>query len=328
MKRLSLTCLSFALFAAPVFAGTEYQITAVGYVDFNGVTSGTLGSLSSGDDVSLSFRVDEDVFVNSASFPTRGYLIDHTSWSLEFEGGSSIDLEMPYSGFGPYFVIRNNDPAVDGFLVSDNVDFPVGVPLDEPGIFGPFEHSFMVTYGGSLLPSLDIADAVGAYGFGGLSVFNWTIDDGPFNPFGVVFQELTIEAITPPLAADVSELSLSAGGTQTFSLAAGPSRASWVYWMFGSVTGTAPGIPFPGGVLLPLNFDPYFNLTLTKPFLGIFGAFIGTLDGDGKATASLTIPPGADPGLVGVTLFHAYLAAPGIGGSDYASNAVSALLVP
>ena len=67
-----------------------------------------------------------------------GYLIDKTSWALAFESGTA-SLQNPYSGPNPMFVLRDNDPAVDGFLVSTSVDFPQGVPLAIAGIFGPFD---------------------------------------------------------------------------------------------------------------------------------------------------------------------------------------------
>ena len=229
---------STALLASAPAAGTEYDVTITGTVDFNGISSGVFGSMVPGEPVSLAFRVDSDDFVNSGAFPTRGYFILEDSWTLSIPG-TTVPLEDPYSGAGAKFVIRDNDPGVDGFLVSDNVNFPVGVPLDEPGIFGPFEHAFQVTYPQTFLPSLDIADAVGTYDFTGLSVFNWTIDDGPFNPAGFLFAELTIEEVAP-FASSETELSLSTGGIQPFDLNAGAVRAGWIWWIFGSVTGTSP----------------------------------------------------------------------------------------
>lgn len=81
-------------------------------------------------------------------------------------------------------------------------------------------------------------------------------------------------------------------------------------------------------MLLPLNFDAYFNLTLTKPFLGVFSGFLGVLQPDGTAQAALTIPSGADPGLAGITLYHAYVTAAVFGTVDSASNAIPVTLTP
>ncbi|MFT5287577.1 MAG: hypothetical protein ACI8TQ_003765, partial [Planctomycetota bacterium] len=62
-------------------------------------------------------------------------------------------------------------------------------------------------------------------------------------------------------------------------------------------------------MLLPLNFDAYLRLTLNKPGLGIFGSYVGMLDGNGQAQASFTIPVLTDPAYAGIVFNHAYLAA-------------------
>ena len=130
-----------------------------------------------------------------------------------------------------------------------------------------------------------------------------------------------------PLSADVATISLSAGGSQNLTLDAGVTHESMLYWMFGSVTGTAPGLLF-GTILLPLNFDVYFNVTLTKPFAGPFAGFLSFLDASGQGTAAFSIPSGFDPGLAGVTLFHAFTAAADLGFVHFASNAIPVTLVP
>jgi len=187
------TCLALALLAAPLAAGTQYRVTVRGEVEFNGIGSGPLSQVQVGESATLVATVDEDVFVDSGSFPTRGYALN--SFALEFDSGP-VGLQNPFPGT-PFFVLRDNDPAVDGFFIASNVNFPTGVPLNVAGGFGQFANNFSVTYQNDPLPSLDIADAVGTYDFTGLSVFNWTIDDGPFNPFGILFEDLTIEEIVP-----------------------------------------------------------------------------------------------------------------------------------
>jgi hypothetical protein len=146
-------------------------------------------------------------------------------------------------------------------------------------------------------------------------------DNGNLSGSAYLFKAL------PDLGTDTLTISLNTGGQQVFALEGGPTRANWIYFMFGSVTGTTPGIDFGGGVLLPLNFDVYFNLTLNKKGLGAFGNFIGTLDANGSASASLTLPALMDPSLVGVKLYHAYLAGSVLGIPEFASNAVSVELV-
>jgi hypothetical protein len=68
------------------------------------------------------------------------------------------------------------------------------------GLFEQFRNNVSVTYTGDTLTSLDIEDAVGTYDFTGLTVFNWTIDDGPFNAAGFVFSDLTITRVPEPVA--------------------------------------------------------------------------------------------------------------------------------
>ena len=60
--------------------------------------------------------------------------------------------------------------------------------------------------------------------------------------------------------------------------------------MFGSVTGTAPGIPFPGGVLLPLNFDPYMLLLINGSGAGLIGPWLGLFDATGAAQSGFFLP--------------------------------------
>ena len=180
-------------------AGAEMVLVEIaGTVEFNQVTAPPIGSLTAGTAVVMSFLVDSDDFVNSPTYPTRGYVIDQASFSLA-GGGVSIGLQSPFpAGEVPYFVIRNDDPAVDGFFIARSVDFPIGVPLGQTGAFGTFSQDFSVTYGGGLLESLDILDAVGTYEYAGLKGYNWTIDDGPFSPMSIGFESITISVVPAP----------------------------------------------------------------------------------------------------------------------------------
>ena len=123
-------------------------------------------------------------------------------------------------------------------------------------------------------------------------------------------------------------VSLSAGGTQVLALDAPASEAGRLYWIFGSGTGTSPGIAGPAGTL-PLNFDPYFNFTLLHPNKHIKPS-VGFLNLEGNASATLTIPAGSDPGLSGMQLDHAYAVFdfPGTGATTYVSNPLVLRLTP
>lgn len=198
MRTTSLLATALAAFALSVPAaanGTPVRVTINGVVEFNLINPPPLGNVNKDDLAKLSFLVYSGDFVNSASFPTRGYRIDKNSFSLVM-GSTTMKLQNPFpAGETPYFVLRDNDPAVDGFMVSTNVDSPSGVPINQNGNFGAFRNNFYVTYGGSTLSSLDILGALGSYDFTGLSVFNWTVSDGPFDPLGLIFSDMLIEAV-------------------------------------------------------------------------------------------------------------------------------------
>lgn len=200
MKISMLAAGAVALAAATVAQADLYEVSINGEVEFNQISGGGLGSINVGESISYSFLVDSDLFVNG-SFPVRGYEVDQSSFKLSASGGYSGGLASPYPGT-PYFVLRNNDPAVDGFfLTTDNVDgFPAGVATDEVGGFGDFTAQFSVGYTGSTLDSLDIADAVGSYDFTGISSFYFAITDGPFDAMGMIFSDMTITAVPAPAA--------------------------------------------------------------------------------------------------------------------------------
>ncbi len=132
----------------------------------------------------------------------------------------------------------------------------------------------------------------------------------------------------PVMSGDVQSLSLSAGGTQMFTLDGGPSRAGCFYWVLGSLSGTSPGIPFGSGVILPLNFDRFFRLSWLRPNLPFFSGFRGNLDASGRAQASVTLFAGTDPSLAGITANHAFVTGEVAGVPDIASNPVPVNLVP
>lgn len=129
------------------------------------------------------------------------------------------------------------------------------------------------------------------------------------------------------LGVDVLELSATTGGTQTFSLFGGAGNAGLTYFILGSVTGTVPGVPLKPGVVLPLNFDIYTNITLSLPNTVIFTNTFAAFDGAGNATASFNLPAGVVlPGPV--NLNHAYMVLNGANVPFFASNAVPLLINP
>ena len=103
-----------------------------------------------------------------------------------------------------------------------------------------------------------------------------------------------------------------------------PAHAGRFYWIFGSLTGTTPGIPI-GSVVLPLNYDVYSTYTITHPNQVPLVKSLSVLDGSGHASAAFVLPAGANPILVGLTVHHAYLLGPSV---DFASNPLALTFVP
>ncbi len=260
LRLLAPLALALAALVPAAAAGTTVKVTAHGTVSFNSITKAPFNLVSSGQAATLSFLLDSDSFVNSPSFPTRGYVIDQSSFALAFPA-TSVALQSPFPvGLTPYFVIRDNDPAVDGFMLSTDVDGPVGPPLAPTGSFGHFASTFYVTYVGTTLPSLDLLDAVGSYDFTGLTVFNWSVDDGPFNPLGIDFASMEIEVVVQtwadkgnalpgvlgnPKFTGTGDLSGGSGNTLTLIRAAPNALCGLVVGLTGLY------LPFKGGTLVP-----------------------------------------------------------------------------
>ncbi len=173
------------------------DVVVTGEVVWNSVSFGEFAVVNGGDPVTLAFAVDSENYVNSGTYPTRGYAIDTATFSLTL-GAAVVGAQDPFPGV-PYFVLRDNDPAVDGFFIStDNVDWPTGVPTDEPAQIDPyFISTYEVGYTGDTLSSLDILDALGTYDYTGLTNYYFNVNDGPFEAIGIDFFQMVISGSTP-----------------------------------------------------------------------------------------------------------------------------------
>jgi hypothetical protein len=207
----ALAVIATSLVAAPA-AADIVQVDINGTVEFNQINFGVFGDVTTGDSATYSFQVDSDLFVDG-SFPTRGYEILPGSMNVTI-GSGMAGLADPYpAGQTPFFVLRDNDPAVDGFFLGGNPDgFPSGVLLDEEGLVDTLSANFNVTYGNDPLPSLNILDAAGTYDFDGLTVFGMSINDGPFEAMFMVFDSMTITVVPTPAAAPLLMLAGLAAG--------------------------------------------------------------------------------------------------------------------
>jgi len=204
MKAILILIIAAATLVVPVQAETV-MVEATGTVEWNQVRFGTFADVNAGDPVTMSFQLDSDEFLDSSFYPTRGYGIDLTSYSLTL-GSVTIGLYDPWpAGQTPYFVLRDNDPAVDGFFVAtNNVDWPwPGLFLDEWGRLDIFTSHLEVGYTGDTLSSLDILDALGTYSYDGLTNFYFTVNDDGFEPIGIDFTQMTISLLPVEVPVDI-----------------------------------------------------------------------------------------------------------------------------
>ena len=131
----------------------------------------------------------------------------------------------------------------------------------------------------------------------------------------------------PTLTAVPSELSLAAGGTQSFDLSGGLAQAGQTGFLLGSLSGTSPGIDLGSGQLLPLNYDAYTAFTASTPNTALLSGSLGPLDADGHREATLSLPAGTTPALAGLQLHHAWVAFD-LNGLSLVSHAVGLDLLP
>ncbi len=129
-----------------------------------------------------------------------------------------------------------------------------------------------------------------------------------------------------PLSSQVTQISLSSGGSQPLEIDAGHLHADELYWLLGSTRGTSPGITGPGGMVLPLNPSPYLTRTLEFPNQPPLANSLGVLNAAGHADASFTIVP-FDPNLAGITLHHAFVTFSSSHMPTFVSNALPLTLV-
>lgn len=201
MRALPLFLLAMGLFVAAGAHADVVMVDATGTVVFNGITTPPLNGVTAGETAVVSFEVDSNNFVDGVPGDTRGYVIDQPSFALAFSGGVSVGLLSPFpAGQTPYFTLVEGFPVSDGFFVSTSNVSPGGVPIEQT----PIQFNLDLGYDGGTLTSLDILDAQGTYGFGGLTrfAFNlWRIV--PDNVIlDIEFASLTIQA--QPTAADAS----------------------------------------------------------------------------------------------------------------------------
>jgi hypothetical protein len=159
-------------------------------------------------------------------------------------------------------------------------------------------------------------------------VVRFRVADNPNNSIteaGV--DDFTVEIIDsePSLYAADYGFQVGAGSNIDMTLE-NAALAGRKYVLVGTLSGTYPGTTLPKtGMVIPVNRDWLTNYILDHANGNIFQNFKGTFDGQGMATATLNIPPGAASLYVGLTMHFAFTIAKDY---DFVSNPIPVDLEP
>jgi hypothetical protein len=155
----------------------------------------------------------------------------------------------------------------------------------------------------------------------GRAAFHVRVDDGAGHDV-LLWPPVAVNVVAPvDFHTDHFKLSASEGGTVTNTLThpLGAAAAGEWYRVLGSFSGRLPGT-MVGGVLVPLNSDRLFEITLNNPQPPRFEDFIGVFDGAGRATAKLFLPPAVLGVLAGQRMDLVALYGDGQGGTEVSAS--------
>ena len=302
MKRLALLSLIFCLFVPALFA-----------VNDNGAASPPAKHLKIAD-----YNVGERGSITTQFAANNGY--SGNTWDIEpvttLTECTAMDINWMSAGellnVDAYYIL---DDTADGNelnagawstlgnitgVVSAGADLPTYCDFSGNGVvFGPGEHAMGVHVNNYLylISYLGYTNGQYYYSNADLGLETWHGQADPWCSYaffprawnGTLYYNA---GPPPPLMVSPSEISAYFGGTFTFSLF-GDGLGGRDFVLLGSATGISPPIMLPGGGLLWLAKDWFTTLCLQAALAGGWGVldnFIGTLDVDGLATATMTLP--------------------------------------
>jgi hypothetical protein len=210
MPRTTFAIASAALALAGLDAHADrVRVTITGTVESASFSRGPFVSARAGQPAVAIFEVDSNAFRDSAQFPVRGYTIDPPTLRLTVGSGSTGSRIPLPSGSTPTFVLRDNDPAVDGFYITSGIlEFPGSIPLDSGSTASmsmTFSRGFDV---GTILRSRDILDAApGRWGFEQMASYDWSVGMQGAAPMLITYESISIDNLTNPprCAADYNQ---------------------------------------------------------------------------------------------------------------------------
>ncbi len=155
--------------------------------------------------------------------------------------------------------------------------------------------------GDSIGIACDIAGDINGDGYADVLGGAWYDDDKGTSSGSV--SAFSGEPLT--MTTDVHYFQVSKASTQNITVHAGAVNKGRNYWIFGSITGTVPGVQL-GPVTIPLNPDVYTDLTIALANTATFVKTRGVLDAMGEAKAQIAAGP-LNSSLIGVVAYHAAL---------------------
>jgi len=152
------------------------------------------------------------------------------------------------------------------------------------------------------------------FGFHGPRTLKYEFDGNDWNlinPYPGYYSEAyvnyAVALVQNSLQVDYDKIFTVLGGKRYFNLNAGSQNANRAYALLGSISGTSPGTPLPGGkVTLPLNYDSFTSMIIANFNTTVFSNFLGLLDSEGKAAAILNSTGPIDPAFIGIVMHFAF----------------------
>ncbi|MHC5071012.1 MAG: LamG-like jellyroll fold domain-containing protein [Planctomycetota bacterium] len=284
---------------------------------YNYIDTGWKGGMTGSMTISWFMRLRTDLGFLSNKLPNIGYFISgigsfriftggvaNKGLVLRAWGGQPADIYLgggyviPHTGYDLHAAARKNwvhiTLVVDA-AAGEATYYVNGGPMQTTKITGSI----------NLPTSTGNNFRVGAHTSTG-SAFNYDVDEFRLLNRAATQTEIQGWALAT-LRVDKTNLSMSKTDSQNFTLAAGSAHVGKLYWIFGSLTGTFPGVQL-GPVTVPLQPDLYTNLTLGLANTAPLTRFRGVLAQNGAATAALNMPKGYnDPNAIGLSIYHAYV---------------------
>ncbi len=125
-----------------------------------------------------------------------------------------------------------------------------------------------------------------------------------------------------------SAVSSGFGGISQVRIDAGPAAANATYLVLATLSGTSPGFTWRPGYPVPINIDWVTTAFLSDPNGAVLANGLGTLDGLGRGTATLQVPPGLLHPLIGATVHWSVISQDLFGRPTFVGEADPMLILP